>query len=336
MKLKITIFGGQMSQNKSSVSFAEGNINRLMLKFSLPCIMSLLVSSFYNIVDQMFIGNSELSTLGNAATGVVFPVFIIAQAFAWCFGDGCAAYLNICQGQNNDQDAQNAVGGSITISFLLSLILIAVICPIKTPMLLLFGASENTLAYAAEYLNIILITLPLFVLSNALNSVIRADGSPTWAMAAILIGALTNTVLDPLFIFGFKMGMAGAAIATAIGQGASFLATAVYFFRAKTFRLSLGSFVPQWRSLKRILKLGISTFITQGAIVLVAVLSNVQFARLGECSVYGADVPIAVIGIQSKLCTIVLNLTVGLALGCQPIISFNTGAGYYKRVRELF
>lgn len=323
-------------KNNKQLRLGEGSINRLMMHFSLPCIFSLLIGSLYNIVDQIFIGNSELSTLGNAATGVVFPVFIIAQAIAWCFGDGCAAYLNICQGQNNDQDAQNAVGGSITVSFLLSLILIAVIFPIKAPMLLLFGASENTLAYATTYLNIILITLPLFVLSNALNSVIRADGSPTWAMAAILIGALTNTILDPLFIFGFKMGMAGAAIATAIGQGASFLTTVVYFFKPKTFKLSLYSFVPKWRSLQCILRLGISTFITQGAIVLVAVLSNVRFARLGACSVYGADVPIAVIGIQSKLCTIVLNLTVGLALGCQPIISYNTGAGNYKRVRELF
>ena len=208
-----------MNSNESSRFLGEEKINRLMLRFSIPCILSLLVSSLYNIVDQIFIGNSELSTLGNAATGVVFPVFIIAQAFAWCFGDGCAAYLNIVQGRKDDSGAHKAIGGSITVAFLSGVLMMAVIYPFKEPILTLFGATENTLAYSIEYLDIILAMIPIYILCNMMNSIIRADGSPTWAMLSMLLGAIVNIILDPVFIFGLKMGMKGAAIATIIGQG---------------------------------------------------------------------------------------------------------------------
>ena len=322
--------------DKTNLSLGESSINRLMLRFSIPCIMSLLISSLYNIVDQMFIGNSELSTLGNAATGVVFPVFIIAQAFAWCFGDGCAAYLNIVQGQNDVSRVHRAIGGSITASFLSGVLMIAVIYPIKVPMLTLFGATENTLAYSIEYLDIVLAMMPIYILCNMMNSIIRADGSPAWAMIAMLVGAITNIILDPIFIFGLDMGMAGAAIATVIGQGVTFVATLAYFFRTRTFRLRKNSFMPYPKAIGKIVGLGISTFITQIAIVVVAILSNVQFARYGAMSEYGADVPIAIMGIQSKVITLVLNIVVGVALGCQPIISYNMGAGKYDRVREIY
>ena len=325
-----------MNENKQALSLGEEKINRLMLKFSIPCIMSLLISSLYNIVDQIFIGNSTLSTLGNAATGVVFPVFIIAQAFAWCFGDGCAAYLNIHQGRNDDQGAHKAIGGSITAAFLSGILMMIVIYPIKIPMLTLFGASENTLAYSIEYLDIILPMIPIFILCNTMNSVIRADGSPTFAMMSMLIGAITNIILDPVFIFALDMGMTGAALATIIGQGVSFIATVAYFFRTKTFKLSLKSFIPRPRAIWEILGLGVSTFITQVAIVVVAIVCNVQFAKYGAMSPYGTDIPIAIIGIQSKVFTVVLNLVVGVVLGCQPIISYNMGAKKYDRVRELY
>ena len=167
--------------------------------------MSLLVSSLYNIVDQIFIGNSELSALGNAATGVVFPVFIIAQAFAWCFGDGCAAFLNICQGKNDSENAHKAIGASITMAFLSGVAMVAIIYGFKTPILTLFGASENTMAYAIEYLDVVLAMIPIFILCNMMNSVIRADGSPTWAMLSMLTGAVINIILDPVFIFVFRM-----------------------------------------------------------------------------------------------------------------------------------
>ena len=325
-----------MNQNESSVYFGEEKINKLMLKFSIPCIMSLLVSSLYNIVDQIFIGNSELSTLGNAATGVVFPVFIIAQAFAWCFGDGCAAFLNICQGRNDSENAHKAIGASITIAFLAGVLMMAVIYPFKEPILNLFGASDKTIDMAIEYLDVVLAMIPIFILCNMMNSVIRADGSPSFAMTAMLAGAVTNIILDPVFIFALKWGMRGAALATVIGQGVTFILTLIYFLNTKTFKLTKKSFVPTGKAIGDVVGLGISTFITQLAIVLVAILSNVQLAKYGELSKFGADIPIAIIGIQSKIFTVVINLVVGIALGCQPIISFNMGAKKYDRVKELY
>ena len=183
-----------MTQTDSSQYLGKEKITKLMLKFSIPCILSLLVSSLYNIVDQIFIGNSELSTLGNAATGIVFPIFIIAQAFAWCFGDGCAAYLNICQGRKDSQNAHKAIGTGMTLTLLASLAIMAVFYPLKTPVLTLFGASENSLGYAIEYFDVVLAFLPLFMLSNMMNGVIRADGSPTWSMLSMLAGAIVNII----------------------------------------------------------------------------------------------------------------------------------------------
>ena len=325
-----------MKKNEGVMDLGKGNINKLMLKFSIPCILSLLISSLYNIVDQIFIGNSKLSTLGNAATGVVFPIFIIAQAFAWCFGDGCASYLNICQGRNKGENAHVAVGGSITVSFLCGLFLLAIVYPFKESILTVFGASENTMAYAIEYLDIVLAMMPIFILCNMMNSVIRADGSPMWAMSAMLVGAVINIILDPVFIFACDMGMTGAALATAIGQGASFILTLAYFFRTKTFKLCKKSFLPKRNVLTTVIQMGASTFVTQLAIVIVAILCNVQLAKYGLQSKYGTDIPIAVIAIESKIFTVVINLVVGIVLGCQPIISFNMGAKKYGRVKELY
>ena len=323
-------------QKGGALSLGEEKINKLMLKFSIPCIMSLLVSSLYNIVDQIFIGNSELSTLGNAATGVVFPVFIIAQAFAWCFGDGCAAYLNICQGKNDSENAHKSIGASISMAFLSGVIIMAVVYSFKVPILTIFGASENTMAYAIEYLNVVLAMIPIFILCNMMNSVIRADGSPTWAMISMLTGAVINIILDPVFIFVFKWGMTGAALATVIGQVATFIMTLIYFTHTKTFKLTKKSFIPKINAVKEVISLGFSTFITQFAIVIVAILSNVQLAKYGALTKFGADIPIAIIGIQSKVFTVVINLVVGIVLGCQPIISFNMGAKKYDRVKELY
>ena len=322
--------------NKNNLSLGEGSIKRLMFRFFIPCILSLLVSSFYNIVDQIFIGNSSLSTLGNAATGVVFPVFIIAQAFAWCFGDGCAAYLNICQGKEDSENAHKVLGASITLAFLSGVAMMVIIYTFKRPILTFFGASENTLPYAIEYLDVILAMIPVFILCNTMNSIIRADGSPAWAMFSMLVGAIVNIILDPVFIFALDWGMFGAALATIVGQGATFVMTIIYFTRTKTFKLVKSSFIPKLKYAKHVILLGFSTFITQLAIVIVAILSNVQLAKYGAMTKYGADVPIAIISIQSKVFTIVINLVVGIVLGCQPVISFNMGAKKYDRVKELY
>ena len=325
-----------MNQLGNGQALGTEKIWKLMLKFSVPCILSLLVSALYNIVDQIFIGNSELSALGNAATGVVFPIFVVSQAFAWCFGDGCAAYLNICQGRRDARSAHKAIGTGIIITLFSSLVLMAVFFPLKTQLLTLFGASENSLGMAIEYFNIILAFFPAYMLSNMLNSVIRADGSPSWAMLSMLAGAIANIILDPIFIFGLHWGMKGAALATVIGQFISFAVSLIYFFHTKTFKLTIKSFIPDFKAFSYALKLGLSSFITQMTIVAISLVCNVMLAKYGAISRYGADIPIAIIGIESKVFTVVINLVVGIVLGCQPIIGYNMGAKNYSRVRKIY
>ena len=336
-----------MEQTEKYKFLGEEKISKLMLKFSIPCILSLLVSALYNIVDQIFVGNSkELSTLGNAATGVVFPIFIIAQAFAWFIGDGCAAYLNICQGKQDTKNAHKAVGTGIVVTLLISVILLAIFYPIKRQFLMLFGASEDAIVdgelvqgsidFAVEYFNIILGFFPIYMLSNMMNAVIRADGSPAWSMASMLGGAIINIALDPAFIYGAHWGMAGAAWATVIGQAVSFAVSFAYFFRTKTFKLTLKSFIPDFKVFANVLKLGLSSFITQMTIVIISLVCNIMLAKYGAQSQYGVNIPIAVIGIESKVFTVVINIVVGIVLGCQPIIGYNLGAQKYDRVKQLY
>lgn len=325
-----------MNQTESTQLLGTEKIPKLMLKFSVPCVLSLLVSALYNIVDQIFIGNSELSALGNAATGVVFPIFIIAQAFAWCFGDGCAAYLNICQGRGDTQSSHKAIGTGILVTLLSSLVLMALFFPLKTQLLTLFGASENSIGMAVEYFNIILAFFPAYMLSNMMNAVIRADSSPAWSMASMLLGAVINIILDPIMIFGLHWGMTGAALATVIGQCVSFIVSLIYFFRTKTFKLTKRSFIPDFRAFSGALKLGASSFITQMTIVIIALVCNIMLVKYGALSQYGVDIPIAIIGIESKVFTVVVNLVVGIVLGCQPIIGYNIGAQNYDRVKKLY
>lgn len=307
-----------------------------MLKFCLPCILSLLVSALYNIVDQIFIGNSELSTLGNAATGVVFPIFIIAQGVAWYFGDGCAAYINLHQGRGDTDRIHKCVGTGMILTLVFSIVLLAVFYPLKTPLLTLFGASENTIGYAIEYFDIILGFFPIYMLSNMINAVVRADGSPSWSMASMLAGAIVNIILDPVFIFACKWGIAGAAWATVIGQAVSFVISIVYLFRTKTFKLTVKSLVPNLKVYGEAFKLGISSLITQMTIVIISLVCNIMLAKYGALSKYGVDIPIAVIGIESKVFTVVINIVVGIVLGCQPIIGYNIGAKIYDRVKRLY
>lgn len=325
-----------MQSNQQINYLGEEKISKLMLKFSIPCILSLLVSALYNIVDQIFIGNSELSALGNAATGVVFPIFIIAQAFAWCFGDGCAAYLSICQGKKDTKNAPVCIGSGITITLLTSIVLLAIFFPFKTQILTLFGASENSIGMAIEYFNIILTFFPIFMLMNMMNAVIRADGSPTSSMVSMLTGAIVNIILDPIFIFGLHWGMKGAALATVIGQTVSFVISVLYFFHTKTFRLTWKHFIPNLSVFSIALKLGVSSFITQMTIVIISLVCNMMLAKYGGLSHYGIDIPIAIIGIESKVFTVVINIVVGIILGCQPIISYNYGAKNYERVKLTY
>lgn len=325
-----------MEKSGNSSYLGTEKISKLMLSFSVPSVLSLLVSALYNIVDQIFIGNSELSTLGNAATGVVFPFFIIAQAFAWCYGGGCASFLGICLGRRDEEKIHKAIGTGVTVTLIISVVLIGGFWIFQTPLLYIFGASENTIDMATEYLRIVLLFFPAFLLSNMLSSVIRSDGSPKTSMFVVLSGAIANIILDPVFIFGFKWGMTGAALATGIGQLISLVICIVYFLKPKTFKFTLRSFIPDFNSLKNITRLGFSSFITQITTLIVTIVSNVMLSKYGALSHYGADVPIAVIGIATKVFTIVGFFVVGINLGCQPIVSYNIGAKKYDRVKKLY
>lgn len=325
--------GAQQEDNKF---LGEQSILKLLAKFSIPCILSLLVGALYNIVDQIFIGNSSLHEFGNAATGVCFPLTLIAMAFAWGFGDGTAAYLSICQGRKDAEDAHRAVGSAMTMTFLFSLILVALLIPLRIPILRLFGASDNTIGYANDYFVIIVAAFPIYMVSNMMTGVIRADGSPGYSMLSLVAGALTNIALDAAFIYGAGWGIKGAAWATAIGEGVTFIVCTVYFFRTKTFKLRLKSFVPHPKILLDVTKLGISSFITQISIVAISLTGNIILAKYGAASKYGPDVPIALIGIETKVFTVVVNIVIGIVLGAQPIFGYNYGALNFKRIRDAF
>jgi putative MATE family efflux protein len=311
-------------------------ISKLLRKFAIPCILSLLVSALYNIVDQIFIGNSQLGYLGNAATTIVFPLTIVAVAFAWCFGDGVAAFMSLRQGEKRTGDVHRGIGNSLLASLSAVLILTALCLIFADKILYAFGASAATIELARSYLFIIAAAFPAYMLANTLTAVIRADGSPAFSMIVTLVGAVINLVLDPLFIFGFNWGIEGAAAATIIGQIVSLVVAITYFHRAKTFKLQPASFLPNKHLLSVIGRLGVSTFITQMSIVVVAFVSNIVLAKYGALSVYGPDIPIAVVGIAMKVFTIVINVVVGLILGAQPILGYNFGAGHHQRVRETF
>ncbi len=325
-----------MEQMNESRRLGEEKISKLLLKFSIPCITGLLISAFYNIVDQIFIGNSELGFLGNAATGVSFPVICIANAFAWCIGDGAASFLSICAGRKDTQSAHKCVGTGITVSTAISIVLAVVCVVFAEPIMSLFGASEQTIDMAVEYFVIVSAFFPFYLVLGAINSMIRADGSPTYAMVGTLVGAVINIILDPVFIFLFKWGIAGAAWATVIGQVISFTVCMVYFIKPKTFKLSWKSFIPDWQICRSMISLGASTFVTQLSIVVVSLVCNMTLAKYGALSVYGPDIPISVFSIQTKVYTIVCSIVTGIVLGAQPIFGYNYGAKRMDRVKETY
>ena len=314
----------------------QEKISKLLIKFSIPCIMAMLISALYNIIDQIFIGNSELGYLGNAATGVSFPVICIANAFAWCVGDGAASYLSICSGRKDTENAHKCVGSAITATLIISIVLMVIGLIFATPLMRVFGASDQTIDMAVEYFIIVVAFFPFYLLLNVTNSMIRADGNPTYAMIAMLVGAITNIILDPIFIFVCKWGIAGAAWATVIGQVGSFIMCAVYFIKPKNFVLTKRSFIINYQVLKKTVSLGFATFITQISIVVLTLVCNMTLAKYGELSKYGPDIPISVFSIQTKVFTVVLSFVTGIVLGGQPIFGYNYGAGRFDRVKKTY
>ena len=322
-------------EQTSNRYLAQASIGSLILKFAIPCTLSLLVSSLYNIVDQIFIGWG-VGYLGNGATNVVFPITVIALAIALMIGDGCAAFLSICQGKKDAEQARRSVGNAVTLLVIFSIVLVVFFAVCRDSILAAFGATENNLPYAIDYFNVIIIGIPFYVITNGLNSIIRADGSPKFAMLSTLVGCILNVILDPIAIFLLEWGVTGAAIATIIGQIVSAILGIWYLTRARSFHLQKSNFLPGKELLKKFLPLGISSLLTQISIVIIMGVMNTTMVKYGALSEYGADIPMTVVGIVMKVFQIVIAFVVGIAVGCQPIVGYNYGAGYHKRVWKVF
>lgn len=314
--------------------FATEPIGRLIVKFAVPSVIALLVNSLYNIVDQIFIGWG-VGYLGNGATNIVFPITIIALALSMMIGNGGAAYLSLKMGEGEVETAKKGVGNAVTLVTIVSILLAVIFLVWIDPILTLFGATDVLRPFALEYGFIIGAGLPFMMISAAINSMIRADGSPKYAMLSMVIGAIINVILDPVFIFVFQMGVKGAAIATIIGQVASFVVSVLYMPHFKSVQLNKSNFAPCAKVSVNIVIFGLSSFITQFAITIVMALTNNLLAKYGAQSVYGAEIPLTATGIVMKVNQIMIAILLGIATGTQPIIGYNYGAKSYHRVKKV-
>ncbi len=310
-------------------------IGRLMVRYAIPSIISIVVNSLYNMVDQIFIGQG-VGYLGNAATNIILPVSSILLALGFMIGDGTASYMSLSLGKGDGKDAAYGVGNAITLTVGVSVALLILFEIFLEPLCHLFGATEGNLPYALEYGSIIILGFPFAMVDGAFGSIIRADGRPKVSMIGLLIGFVANMILDPIFIFVCHWGVRGAAWATIIGQ----VLNAVYFvacmLRFKTIQVKKQHLVPKWNVIKRILTLGASSFISQAAAVFVIAVMNNSLARYGAMSKYGADIPQAALGITMKVSQLITGIALGIASGVQPIFGFNYGSGQYDRVKKTY
>lgn len=324
-----------MEASKQSNYLATEPIGKLLLKFSTPCVLSMLVSALYNIVDQIFIGQG-VGYLGNAATTVVYPFTVLALAVALMIGDGCAAFFSLSLGREDHQNAHKSIGNGIILTIIASILLTVIGFLFEEQLLRVFGVTEACHEYAKEYMSVILLGIPFFMFTSAMNGAIRADGSPKYSMISTVTGAVLNLILDPIAIFVFGMGVWGAALATIIGQIVTAIMTALYFRKTKLFRLEKSSFRIRRTVLRKIIPLGVSSFIIQIAIVVIMSVANNMIGRYGPETIYGADIPLSAVGIVMKVFAIVIAFSVGVAVGGQPILGYNFGAGHYDRVFKTF
>lgn len=308
-------------------------IGKLIRKFSIPCIISMLVNSLYNIVDQIFIGQG-VGYLGNGATNVVFPLVMIGLAFSLMIGDGSSAYLSLKLGENKKEEAEKGVGNGFILSVILSILFCAITLIFLPQLLNMFGCTDNLRDYAIAYGKIIAIGFPFSMIGTALNSIIRADGSPKYSMFSMVAGAILNTILDPIFIFVLHKGVEGAAIATVISQILTFILNAMYLRKLKTIKITFASMKLKFNVCKKVLALGVSSFITQMSTVCVMAAENNLLAKYGMQSKFGAEIPITVLGIVMKINQILNSIIIGIAVGSQPIIGYNYGAQKYDRVKQ--
>ncbi|CDA77618.1 mATE efflux family protein [Clostridium sp. CAG:242] len=319
-------------------------IGKLMQQYALPCVISLLVGALYNIVDQIFIANaSYLGSYGNAANTVVFPLTVVALAIAVMIGDGCCAFVSISLGKGNKQQAKNSVGNAVIMSVVSSLVLAAVYLAFQTQIISMFGGTvnEETFSHSKEYFFYISLGIPFYMFGQSMNPIIRADGNPKFAMASTLAGALINIILDPVFIFLFRWGMMGAAVATVIGQVVTAILAVWYLFHMRIIRPEKQDFKINRTVSTKTLILGITSFLSQISLVAAMAAINNMLRKYGAADeIFGqpqyAQIPMAVVGIVMKFFQIVISIVVGIAAGCIPIVGFNMGAEKKDRVRQLF
>lgn len=319
-------------------------IEKLMRKYAVPCIISLLVGALYNIVDQIFIANAAyLGSYGNAANTVVFPLTVIALAIAVMVGDGCCAFVSLSLGKQEPQSARKSVGNSVILIIISSLILCAVYLLFSNQIIAMFGGTVNaeTYKHSKEYFFYISLGIPFYMFGQAMNPIIRADGNPKFAMISTLMGAVLNIFLDPIFIFIFKWGMMGAAVATVIGQIVTAIFSIWYLLNMKTIKPGKSDYCIDWSIVRKTLVLGICSFLSQISLVAAMAAINNMIRKYSALDpIFGqeqyAQIPMAVVGIVMKFFQIVISIVVGMAAGCIPIVGYNMGAGLSSRVKKLF
>ncbi len=338
------VLGGFQMEQTNQNFLANEKMGALMRKYAIPCIISLLVGALYNIVDQIFIANATyLGSYGNAANTVVFPLTVIALAIAVMIGDGCCAFVSISLGEKKSETASKSVGNSIILTIIASIILTIIYLAFSDQIISMFGGTvnEETFYHSKEYFFWISVGIPFYMFGQAMNPVIRADGSPKFAMVSTLAGAVINIVLDPIFIFVFKWGMMGAAVATVIGQMATAILAIWYLCHTKIVKISKQDFKLKSKIVSKTLVLGICSFLSQISLVAAMAAINNMIRKYGAMdAIFGqaqyAQIPMAVVGIVMKFFQIVISIVVGMAAGCIPIVGFNMGAGLKNRVKELF
>ena len=319
-------------------------IEKLMRQYAIPCIISLLVGALYNIVDQIFIANaSYLGSYGNAANTVVFPLTVVALAIAVMVGDGCCAFVSMALGRNEVDKAKRSVGNAVVLSITASLVLTAIYLIFANRIIAVFGGTvnEETFHHSQEYFFYITLGIPFYMFGQAMNPIIRADGNPRFAMASTLAGAVINIILDPIFIFCFRWGMKGAAVATVIGQVATAILAVWYLMNMRIIKPAPGDYTLRRSICGRMLMLGITSFLSQISLVAAMAAINNMLRKYGALdAVFGqeqyAQIPMAVVGIVMKFFQIVISIVVGMAAGCIPIVGYNMGAEKKLRVRALF
>ena len=322
----------------------EMSVGKLMRKYAIPCIISLLVGALYNIVDQIFIANAAyLGSYGNAANTVVFPLTVIALAVAVMIGDGCCAFVSLNLGRQRADTAKKSVGNSIVMVMISGILLCAIYLIFSNQIIAMFGGTVNaeTFRHSKEYFFYISLGIPFYMFGQAMNPIIRADGSPRFAMASTLAGAIINIILDPIFIFTFRWGMMGAAVATVIGQVATAILAIWYIAHMKLVKPAKSDFKMSSGICKKTLVLGMTSFLSQISLVASMAAINNMIRKYGALDpVFGqeqyAQIPMAVVGIVMKFFQIVISIVVGMAAGCIPVVGFNMGAGKRGRVKELF